>query len=807
MYVYTGKDSTAVQLTGTWPGTKMTSEGSGWYVGDVNTTGSALFIANNFVAVNGEQDPSGLNPDGYSVTGEVWIKGGKVYPTGKVNVRYETQDGTLLEKLTLSGIADGTATYTTSSKTFDGYELVTTPTNATGLYTQAPITVTYVYKSKTTPVPDLVNSSTISPSKITLGSSATVTCKASGGTSPYTYAVYSKLSSATYYSTVRNYASGTSVKITPSAAGKYNVRIRAKDSNGTTKDKTLTLTVEEPSTTELTNKSTISATTINLGSSAKITTAASGGTSPYSYAVYYKLSTSSYFTTVKDYSTASSITFTPSKSGTYTVRTRVKDNNGTMDTKDFTLTVKDTALKNNSTISSQTSTVCGTVTVTVTGAGGTSPYTYAVYYKLSTSTYYTAVSDYSSTRTVKVTTAKEGTYNIRTRVKDSTGAMANKDFDVTVSGTPLSNKSTLSATSITAGKSVTVTGAASGGTSPYKFALYYKKSSASYYTTARDYSTTKAMTLTLKEAGTYNLRTRVKDNNGTMSTKDFTVKVTNAALTNSTTLSASSIALGSKVTITGTASGGTSPYEYASYYKLSTSEYFSTIRGFSTTKTMTFTPSKAGTYTIRTKVQDADGTIKSKDLTLKVTADLANATTVSSTSITLGDDLTVTCKATGGSSGYSYAVYYKKSSSSSYTTAQAFSTNRIVKITPQAATTYDIRTKVKDSTGKIVVKDFSVKVANADSLVNLSTLSDATISKGDCVIVKCHAACGSKPYYYAVYYKHSSAEYFTTKQSFDTDTNASVDITPALTGTYTIRTKVKDATGNIMVKDLTLKVT
>ena len=801
MYVYTGKGSTATQLTGAWPGTAMTNEGNGWYVGTVNFNDTALFIANNNVANNAEQDPAGINPDGYSVTGEVWIKGGKVYPTGKVTVKYQTQDGVILDKMTLTGIADGTATYTTSAKTFEGYELVTSPTNASGPYTQAEITVTYVYKSKSAPA--LSNSSTISPAKITLGSSATVTCSASGGTSPYTYAVYYKLSSATYYSTVRDYASGTSVKVTPTEPGTYNVRVRAKDKNGTTKDKTLTLTVEDSGST-LVNKSTLSSTTSTVGGTVTVTATGSGGTSPYTYAVYYKLSTSTYYTAVQDYSTTRTVKVTTAKEGTYNIRVRVKDSKGNMANKDFNVTVSGAALTNKSTISSTTSNAGGTVTVTATGSGGTSPYTYAVYYKLSTSTYYTTVQDYSTTRTIKVTTAKEATYNIRVRVKDKKGTIANKDFTVKSSGAALANKSTISATSITAGKSVTVTGTASGGTSPYQYALYYKKSSANYYSTVKDFSTTRTMSLTLKEAGTYNLRTKVKDSKGTIASKNFNVTVTAAALANSTKLSASSIELGSSVTITGAASGGTSPYKYAAYSKLSTSEYFSTIRSFSTTKTITFTPSAAGKYTIRTKVQDSDGTIKSKDLTLTVTDSLSNATTVSSTSITLGDVLTVTCKATGGSSGYNYAVYYKKSSSSSYTTAQAFDTNRIVKITPQAATTYNIRTKVKDSAGKIVTKDFTVKVANATSLVNLSTVSPAKISKGDCVIVHANASCGTKPYYYAVYYKHSSADYYTTKQSFST--NNSIDITPALTGTYNIRVNVKDNTGKIVTKDLTIKV-
>ena len=91
-------------------------------------------------------------------------------------------------------------------------------------------------------------------------------------------------------------------------------------------------------------------------------------------------------------------------------------------------------------------------------------------------------------------------------------------------------------------------------------------------------------------------------------------------------------------------------------------------------------------------------------------AALANASTVSATSVTLGKSVTITGKATGGTSPYKYAAYYKKSSSTSYTTIQGYSTTSKMTIKPAAATTYDIRVKVKDAKGTIATKDFKVTV-------------------------------------------------------------------------------------------------
>ena len=262
------------------------------------------------------------------------------------------------------------------------------------------------------------------------------------------------------------------------------------------------------------------------------------------------------------------------------------------------------------------------------------------------------------------------------------------------------------------GSSVTITGKATGGTAPYTYAAYYKIGDGSF-SQIRGFSSTATMTFKPATAGTYTIRTKVKDSKGTVVSKDLTVKAVKA-LTNASTLSATSITLGKSITITGKATGGTTPYKYAAYYKKSTSTEYTKIRDYSTTTTMTFKPAAAVTYNVRVKVKDAKGTVKNKDFTVKVTkatsTALANASTISATSIKKGTTLTITGKATGGTTPYQYAAYYKKSSSSSYTQIRDYSTTAKITVTPAAATTYNIRVKVKDAKGTVSNKDFTVKV-------------------------------------------------------------------------------------------------
>ena len=75
---------------------------------------------------------------------------------------------------------------------------------------------------------------------------------------------------------------------------------------------------------------------------------------------------------------------------------------------------------------------------------------------------------------------------------------------------------------------------------------------------------------------------------------------------------------------------------------------------------------------------------------------------------------------------------------------------------------------------------------------------------GKSVIVNCAGDDGTAPYTYAVYYRKAGTTKWTTAQGYKT--NATVKITPKAAVNYEIRVAVKDATGKIVRKDMTLAV-
>ena len=521
MYVYKGSGTTATQLTGAWPGKAMAQVDDNWFIGEVDTTDSALFIANN--NNNGSQDPSGVGSTGYTVKGEVWIKSGKVYPTGKVNVTYKTTDGTVLATQKMSGMADGTNKYTTSEKTFDGYTLTLAPSNATGVYKEGTTTVEYIYKPNQIIVKDLENTSTLSAESINLGQTITATGSATGGTEPYQYQVVYKKTSDSKWATAQSYKENTTVTFKPASATTYDVCVKVKDSTGTEVKKFFTVTVS--GSNELTNNSTISAESITLGNTITVKGAAAGGTTPYKYAVYYKASSASTWTEKQSFSANASVSIKFAGTGTKDVCVKVRDSAGTVVKKYFTVKVTNAELANTSTLSATSIALGNTITVNASATGGTTPYKYAVYYKASSASTWTTKQNFSANSSVSIKFAGTGTKDVCVKVRDNAGTVVKKYFTVKVTNAALASNSTISATSITLGNTITVKASATGGTTPYKYAVYYKASSASTWTEKQSFSANASVSVKFAGKGTKDVCVKVKDNTGTVVKKYFTVTV------------------------------------------------------------------------------------------------------------------------------------------------------------------------------------------------------------------------------------------------------------------------------------------
>ena len=613
LYAYDESGSTVQQFTGAWPGKAMTADSDGWYSCDVSDTESATIIFNN--NNNGAQEPSGVGTPGYSASGEVWVTGGKVYPTGKVNVKYVTTDGTVLGSEVLKGMADGSNTYTTSAKTFTGYELSSTPSNATGTFTEAAVSVVYTYKS--TAVDIIPTGVTLSKTTLSLTTGNSATLTATVAPSNATDKTVTWKSSNTAVATVSN---GT-VKAVKAGTAKITVT-----TNSGSKTATCTVTVTDPVTT-LKNNSTVSADLVNLGTTVTITGKASGGTSPYKYAFYYKKSSASSYTTIGTaYGTATTATFKASEETVYNVKVIVKDNDGTTAT--FTTSVEamnlgGESLTNSSTISATKVTAGAAVKITGKASGGTSPYKYAYYYKRSTNTKWNVIgTEFGTATSGSFTPTAKATYDVKVIVKDNAGDTQTKTFTVTVSAdtTTLTNTSTIVSTKAQIGDDVRVTGAAKGGSGSYKYAFYFKRSvNTKWNKMGTEFGTATYATLIPTAAADYDVKVIVKDSKNVTAEKIFKVtSVKSMALTNVSVINTdTNVARNKTVTVSGRTVGGTKPVSYVFYFKRSVNTKWNKLSYGNAQGTYAkFTPTAAASYDLKIIALDESGTTSSKIITI-----------------------------------------------------------------------------------------------------------------------------------------------------------------------------------------------
>ena len=700
--IYAYDKAETQKYAGAWPGTAMTKDSDGWWSYTFEDVEDALVIFND----GNNQEPGYMQP-GYSASGDAWIKDGKVAASGKVKVIYTGTDGKNLGSATLTGLEGDT--YTTSAKEFSGYTLSGTPSNATGKFTSATITVTYTYKPDVVPVDDLVNNSTVSATTISLGSTVKVTAKGSGGTAPYQYQIVYKKSTQSSWSTALSYGTTSTANIKPASSGKYQICAKVKDSTGTEVKKFFDITVKAD---ELVNNSTVSATKVNLGDTVTVKGAASGGAGSYKYAFFYKASSASSWTTKQDFSSTTSVGIKFTGTGTKNICVKVKDSAGTIAKKYFDITVAQ-GVTNTSKLAASTINFGSTAKAVCSATGGSGFYNYAVFYKKTSDSKWTTAQNYSSNDTVTFKPASATDYNVCLKVKDTNGTEAKKYVTLTVKAAELVNTSTVSATSVALGKAVTVKCSATGGAGSYKYAVFYRASGSSTWTEKQNFSTNATVSITFSGAGTKNICVKVKDANGTIEKKYFDVTVKANALANTSTLSATSVVKGKAVVAKCSATGGAGSYKYAVYYKKSSASTWTTKQDFSTNASVSMTFPSAEVYDICVKVKDAKGTVAKKYLAASINTaatNLTNNSKVSATSVTKGTKITITGASSGATDQVLYQYSYKADSATGYTKIKDYSSATSAAFTPSEAGTYIVKVIAQDMKPSTAVKILYVTV-------------------------------------------------------------------------------------------------
>ena len=578
------------------------------------------------------------------------------------------------------------------------------------------------------------------------------------------------------------------------AASKGTATITATSGDRTAKCE---LTVSEAS---FSNMSTLAEQTIREGEKATVRFEAANGKTPYQYGVDYKLVGASSWSTGAAYSKNTKASFKPSKEGNYIVRAKIKDGKGNVANKDMILVVGK-ALKNNSILKNNTISNNESTSIICKSEGGSGNTRFNVAYKLSTSSKWTTLQEYGYNKVINFTPQRAGTYNIKVKALDSSDTLAVKTLTLTVLK-PLKNTSKASPVKVTLGGKISVTCSASGGTAPYTYKVSYIASKNNTATTLQSFSSNSKITFTPASAGYYTIEVIAKDSRGKESYKYIDVvayeKITLTASSNT-----DQVTVGDSFNVSAFAKGGDGNFRYAFYTKKSNSTKWTTVKGFSYSNSASVIAASSGTYNVRVKVKDSRGTTTSTEFSVRVLKKLSNNSKLLSTKIIVGGRAVVTCKASGGGAPYAYDVSYRAEGTSEWITVQSFSPTAKVYVSPKKAGNYEVLVKVKDVNGTVVEKTLSFKAV--DKLVNNSSISATSVKIKKPVTVTLAASGGDGCYTYYVGYVKAGTTKMVTLQNYAATKNITFSIKTA--GTYTVKVKVKDAAGKIVIKKFSLTVT
>lgn len=374
------------------------------------------------------------------------------------------------------------------------------------------------------------------------------------------------------------------------------------------------------------------------GTDIVLTATASGGSGECTYT--FKANSDTLYT-----GSNNTYTWTPSTAGTYTLSVSVSDTAGNSNSKSLTYEVKDDTnatepvLKGITVGSSGYGVVNSETAVNVNASGGKIG-TNLLFYKV-------AVTDpsgnpvntvyYKQSNILNFTPTKLGNYKATVTVQNSYNNTVQKSYTIPVKSAgditlPSITSFTTSASTVTAKTAVTLKTVVSGGTANYTYKYYVNGAVVSTKTSS---SKTSSYSWTPSTAGTYTLKVTVTDANSNTVTKTISNYIVTESSTtavdpviSSFTASASTVSENTPVTLTTKIKSGTGTANFTYTIRVN-GTIVNTQKSSSRVSSYVWTPTEAGTYTLKVIVKDANNVVVSKTI--------SNYVVTSASDIVMGD--------------------------------------------------------------------------------------------------------------------------------------------------------------------------
>jgi hypothetical protein len=549
---------------------------------------------------------------------------------------------------------------------------------------------------------------TAKPAMVDVGQTSSLTSNTvSTGTAPYIYRWLQKAPNATSYTSISSATSANYSFVTSAstAVGAWGFELQVNDSAGSTvTSSAAAVTVNVALTVSVSPTSW----TTDVGQSKTFTATAAGGSGNYTSYQWYVNSTA------QSNQTASTFNYSPTAVGSFLITATVNDSLGSTSAQSAAATVTvSNALTVTVSPASFSMDVGQSKNITATPAGGSGSFTSYQWYiggvaqsGQNASTFnYSAVSAGSYSITVTVTDSSNATSPQSTAtIVTVNSALAPPTVSASTGTIDLGQNSSLSSTAV------------STGTSSYTYQWYSKAPGNSSYLaiSGANSSTYSFVTNSATASGSWSFELQVTDSASAVVTSNATPITVNSILTVGVSPSTANLNAGQSQKFTANASGGSGNYSSYQWYVSGVAQ------SGQTAPTFNYSPAGVGSYPITVTVTDSLGVTSAQSTAATVTENTALTVSVSPTSSAadVGQSMTFTATAAGGSGTYKSYQWYVNGTAQSDETASTFS------YSPSSAGSFSINVTVTDSLGTTSPQSTAVSLkVYVDPSVSISPMT------------------------------------------------------------------------------------